>query len=141
MSGRAPVVYIPPPPPEAETEIFNDTCHQGINFQKYENIPVEVTGSNPPDRVTSFHQADLHELCRNNIARAKYDKPTPVQKHVLPIVLAKRDVMACAQTGSGKTVNFIFIFVLLFYYFNCCVGLQSIVFTQLVEESLDCLHF
>jgi len=36
-----------------------------------------------------------------NINLSKYAKPTPVQKHALPIVLGKRDLMACAQTGKS----------------------------------------
>ena len=40
-----------------------------------------------------------------NLVRAKYSKPTPVQKWAIPIVMAGRDVMSCAQTGSGKTVS------------------------------------
>jgi ATP-dependent RNA helicase DDX3X len=34
------------------------------------------------------------------VKRANYTKPTPVQKHSIPIVLAGHDLMSCAQTGT-----------------------------------------
>ncbi|CAG8534732.1 7744_t:CDS:2, partial [Gigaspora rosea] len=65
-----------------------DRQHTGINFEKYDDIPVEASG--------------------NNVPEARYTVPTPVQKYSIPIVTAGRDLMACAQTGSGKTGGFLF---------------------------------
>ncbi|KAJ6810626.1 DEAD-box ATP-dependent RNA helicase 37-like [Iris pallida] len=80
----------------------------GINFDAYENIQVDATGDNVPPPVNSFAEIDLGEALNENIRRCKYVKPTPVQRHTIPISLAGRDLMACAQTGSGKTAAFCF---------------------------------
>ncbi|XP_049887233.1 ATP-dependent RNA helicase DDX3X isoform X2 [Pectinophora gossypiella] len=89
-----------------ELELFG-TGNTGINFSKYEDIPVEASGDRVPDFITSFEDVNLTEIMRSNITHARYDKPTPVQKYAIPIVLGHRDVMACAQTGSGKTAAFL----------------------------------
>lgn len=44
------VVYVPPPPPEEESSIFSQFA-TGINFDKYDDIPVEVSGSNAPKAI------------------------------------------------------------------------------------------
>jgi len=98
-----PPPYIPPAPSEDEAEIFK-TIHKGINFDKYEKIPVEVTGTNCPEKIASFDEAGLYEAFLQNVKKSNYDRPTPVQKYSIPIVMSGRDLMACAQTGSGKTV-------------------------------------
>jgi len=53
----------------------------------------------------SFEESDINEVFKENIRKAKYDKPTPIQKWAIPLILSGRDMMACAQTGSGKTVS------------------------------------
>ena len=55
--------------------------------------------------ISRFCDAQLHETLLSNVAKAKYDKPTPVQKWAIPIILNGRDLMSCAQTGSGKTAS------------------------------------
>jgi len=90
-----------------EVAIFNQE-NNGINFDAYEDIPVETSGENIPQSVNTFAEIDLGPALNENIRRCKYVKPTPVQKHAIPISLAGRDLMACAQTGSGKTAAFCF---------------------------------
>ncbi|CAL4082064.1 unnamed protein product, partial [Meganyctiphanes norvegica] len=81
--------------------------NSGINFDKYDDIPVEATGDDIPPSINSFNDIKLTEIIKANIALTKYDRPTPVQKYALPFILGKRDLMACAQTGSGKTAAFL----------------------------------
>ncbi|XP_029936679.1 DEAD-box helicase 3 X-linked a isoform X7 [Myripristis murdjan] len=89
-----------------EHELFSGS-NTGINFEKYDDIPVEATGSNCPPHIESFHDVDMGEIIMGNITLSRYTRPTPVQKHAIPIIKSKRDLMACAQTGSGKTAAFL----------------------------------
>ncbi|KAM5582313.1 DEAD-box ATP-dependent RNA helicase 37 [Rosa sericea] len=87
---------------------FSEQENSGINFDAYEDIPVETSGDNVPPAVNTFAEIDLGDALNKNIQRCKYVKPTPVQRHAIPISLGGRDLMACAQTGSGKTAAFCF---------------------------------
>ncbi|CRK97855.1 CLUMA_CG011230, isoform A [Clunio marinus] len=89
-----------------ELELFG-TANTGINFSKYEDIPVDATGHDVPKHITSFDDIKLTDIIRENVKMARYDKPTPVQKYAIPIILSGRDLMSCAQTGSGKTAAFL----------------------------------
>lgn len=99
----------------------------GINFGTYDAIPVEMSGKDHQliQPLTSFRETrGVHPLLMENIIRVEYERPTPgrpsivrdlqlliifsVQKHSIPVVLGGRDLMACAQTGSGKTAAFLF---------------------------------
>lgn len=92
---------------ESADAIFS-TENTGINFEAYEDIPVEHTGRDVPPPMEVFDEATLGSGLYANVARCKFKKPTPVQKYAVTIGLAGRDLMACAQTGSGKTAAFCF---------------------------------
>ncbi|KAL2338353.1 hypothetical protein Fmac_012799 [Flemingia macrophylla] len=94
-----------PPHPSPAEEAQNPDA---INFDAYDSIPVEASGKDVPPPVKWFRETDLEEGLKRNIERCKYVKPTPVQRHAIPIAGAGRDLMACAQTGSGKTAAFCF---------------------------------
>lgn len=106
--------HIPGPPnTRLERELFglpNDPSKQntGINFSNYDDIPVEASGQNVPEPVNAFTNPPLDDHLLTNIKMAGYVTPTPVQKYSVPIVMGGRDLMACAQTGSGKTGGFLF---------------------------------
>ncbi|XP_051199959.1 DEAD-box ATP-dependent RNA helicase 52A isoform X2 [Lolium perenne] len=87
--------------PAAEAE----DAGRGGRLDKYD-IPVEVSGEGAPAPAAGFEEAGLVEAVLRNVARCGYDCPTPVQRYSMPIVLGGRDLMACAQTGSGKTAAF-----------------------------------
>lgn len=106
--------HIPGPPNQRlERELFgspNDPkkVHTGINFANYDDIPVEASGHDVPEPVLQFTNPPLDSHLLSNIQLASYKTPTPVQKYSIPIVMGGRDLMACAQTGSGKTGGFLF---------------------------------
>lgn len=91
-----------------EEQAFSGHENSGINFDAYEDIPVETQGNDVPPPVNTFAEIDLGQALNLNIQRCKYVRPTPVQRYTIPISLAGRDLMACAQTGSGKTAAFCF---------------------------------
>jgi len=95
----------------SELEVFGEVKEKntgGIDFSQYDKIPVEVTGEGIDDfkPMDFFRDGNLSESLSWNLERCGYDRPTPVQRHAIPIVVGGRDLMACAQTGSGKTCAF-----------------------------------
>ncbi|VVE69202.1 DEAD/DEAH box helicase [Pandoraea captiosa] len=54
----------------------------------------------------SFASLGLIAPLLRNVQALNYETPTPVQAKAIPVVLAGRDVMAAAQTGTGKTAGF-----------------------------------
>jgi len=95
------------PPKDEAPFVAPPPSNSKIDFDKYDEIPVEASGRDCPPPIEAWKDADLGSVIMRNIEAAKYDRPTPVQKNSLPIVLKGRDLMGCAQTGSGKTAAFL----------------------------------
>jgi ATP-dependent RNA helicase RhlE len=53
-----------------------------------------------------FTELGLAPEILRSIADQGYENPTPIQAQAIPVVLAGHDLMACAQTGTGKTAGF-----------------------------------
>ena len=81
------------PPAQAPADILADTP--------------ESNGGEPEEPVTSgFEELGLSEPILRAVAEKGYLIPTPIQIAAIPAVLAGRDVLGCAQTGTGKTAGF-----------------------------------
>lgn len=57
--------------------------------------------------LVTFESLNLHPSILKAVAEAGYINPTPIQAQAIPAVLDGRDILASAQTGTGKTAGFI----------------------------------
>ncbi|XP_078093769.1 putative ATP-dependent RNA helicase DDX59 [Mustelus asterias] len=57
--------------------------------------------------IVEFEHCGLPDTLNTNLARLGYHSPTPVQMQMLPQGLAGKDILAAADTGSGKTAAFL----------------------------------
>ena len=82
-----------------------------VDYDKFAHHQVTVEGENVPPAIELFSEclssSDANKPLLDNLEREQFSKPTPIQKHCLPLLLENRDVMAIAQTGSGKTLAFL----------------------------------
>ena len=53
-----------------------------------------------------FKDLGLSPSLLSNIRDTGYETPTPIQQATIPLVLEGKDVLGCAQTGTGKTAAF-----------------------------------
>jgi ATP-dependent RNA helicase RhlE len=54
-----------------------------------------------------FSQLSLSSPLQRAISESGYTQPTPIQEKVIPLALERRDILAQAQTGSGKSASFV----------------------------------
>ncbi len=54
----------------------------------------------------TFKELGLIPAILRTLEEQGYEKPTPIQQQSIPILLKGRDLLGCAQTGTGKTAAF-----------------------------------
>ncbi|EGS22792.1 uncharacterized protein CTHT_0012670 [Thermochaetoides thermophila DSM 1495] len=96
--------------PELEKELFGNAKSrnadkEGVDFtadtRLYQDGLVQI---NP---VASFETVGLHPAMLKNVQLSSYDISTPIQRYCLPAIHLGYDVIAIAQTGSGKIAAFL----------------------------------
>ncbi|MCF6288470.1 MAG: DEAD/DEAH box helicase [Proteobacteria bacterium] len=66
----------------------------------------DIGGSSNMETQNNFASLNLAVELLKAIKQQGYDKPSPIQQQAIPAVMAQKDVMAAAQTGTGKTAGF-----------------------------------
>ncbi|QSZ30836.1 hypothetical protein DSL72_000394 [Monilinia vaccinii-corymbosi] len=96
--------------PDLEEQLFgnqNNHVRQGLQFDNIATLSVTQEGTTKITPVRRFEDAGLHPVMLENVKLAGYRVPTPIQQYCLPAVKIGHDIVACAQTGSGKTAAFL----------------------------------
>ncbi|KAI9733417.1 MAG: hypothetical protein M1834_003501 [Cirrosporium novae-zelandiae] len=94
---------------DLESQLFRHefASIQGSRLSSLNEFEVTNEGPVKINPIREFSDAGLHPIMLENIMLCGYGKPTPVQAYTLPAVLKNHDVIACAQTGSGKTAAYL----------------------------------
>ena len=70
-------------------------------------VPEVVVAAEPVEApAVRFDSFGLHPDILKAVLEQGYNTPTPIQAQAIPVVLAGRDMMGAAQTGTGKTASF-----------------------------------
>ena len=92
--------------PSARVEALTEA--QTTEIRERLGVTVEVEAGEPavPSAIESFEDMTLARDIMADIRYREYDKPSPIQAQAIPVILSGRDVLGCAETGSGKTAAF-----------------------------------
>ncbi|XP_035503050.2 probable ATP-dependent RNA helicase DDX59 isoform X1 [Scophthalmus maximus] len=96
---------------EAAYSYREDRFIAGLTDEQVQRIKqelgIETQGSDVRRPIVEFQHCGFPATLGGNLKKAGYEAPTPVQMQMVPVGLSGRDVIASADTGSGKTVAFL----------------------------------
>ncbi|MGA8044089.1 MAG: DEAD/DEAH box helicase [Terracidiphilus sp.] len=88
--------------------LAKDTTTAAAVVDPWVTLMVETPGAQQNrNRVKQFSELQLSAALQEQLARANFIQPTPVQAAAIPPALEGRDILATAQTGTGKTLSFL----------------------------------
>jgi ATP-dependent RNA helicase RhlE len=87
--------------------------------------------------MNCFSEFPLCSVLQSNLARHGYVNPTPVQAQSIPPTLEGRDVVATAQTGTGKTLGFLIPLLAMFRKQAVKTGVQALVLSPTRELAIQ----
>jgi hypothetical protein len=70
-----------------------------------QQMQIAVRGKDVPRPVASFEDCGFPLSLRQRLRDAGYETPTPIQMQAIPVALSGCDLLAAAQTGSGKSAS------------------------------------
>lgn len=83
----------------------------GLQDEQVKNLKLQlgiaVQGQQVPRPIVEFEHCGFPETLNNNLKNSGYEVPTPIQMQMIPVGLLGRDILASADTGSGKTAAFL----------------------------------
>ncbi|XP_074762855.1 putative ATP-dependent RNA helicase DDX59 isoform X2 [Athene noctua] len=83
----------------------------GLRDEQVENLKLQlgiaVQGQQVPRPIVEFEHCGFPETLNYNLKNSGYEVPTPIQMQMIPVGLLGRDIVASADTGSGKTAAFL----------------------------------
>ncbi|OTB05034.1 hypothetical protein M426DRAFT_57791 [Hypoxylon sp. CI-4A] len=96
--------------PELEIQLFGrpeERRGAGVDISKITEITVTQEGEQRINPIFRFEDAGLHPAMLKNVKMCGYENPTPIQKYCVPAIKMGHDLIAVAQTGSGKTAAYL----------------------------------
>ena len=90
-----------------KVEFFLILAFESDDYQKECTIEFQDEEIHEKPKFSLFKEIDLNKKLQDNLLKMQFLKMTPIQKSVISYILQGKDVMGCAQTGSGKTIAFL----------------------------------
>jgi ATP-dependent RNA helicase RhlE len=90
--------------------------------------------------MNSFSELPLSPTLKANLARHNFSTPTPVQAEAIPAALRGRDIIATAQTGTGKTLAFLLPMVERLTAQRVTKGVRAVILSPTRELALQILE-